>query len=51
MNIGGRGFWSGFTPNPQGGKSANSPWYSNTSFVQTPCMISIVSRTCLLRLS
>ena len=40
----------GFAPNPQRSKSANSPWYSNRSFVQMPCMISIVSRTCLCRL-
>ena len=48
--IGGCGFWRGFAPNPQRSKSANSPWYSNRSFVQMPCMISIVSRTCLCRL-
>ena len=47
--IGGCGFWRGFAPNPQRSKSANSPWYSKGSFVQMPCMISIVSRTCLCR--
>ena len=48
--IGGCGFCTGFAPNPQRSKSANSPWYSKRSFVQMPCMISIVSRTCLCRL-
>ena len=48
--IGGCGFCTGFAPNPHRSKSANSPWYSKRSFVQMPCMISIVSRTCLCRL-
>src|ERR1700759_1818567 len=37
--------WSGLWPKPDSGKSANSPWYSNRSLFQMPCMISIVSRT------
>ena len=48
--IGGCGFCTGFAPKPHRSKSANSPWYSKRSFVQMPCMISIVSRTCLCRL-
>ncbi len=47
--IGGCGCCTGFQPNPHRSKSANSPWYSNSSFVQMPCMISIVSRTCACR--
>ena len=50
LNQIGRGSCSGLAPNPQRSKSANSPWYSNRSFSQMPCMISIVSRTCLWRL-
>ena len=50
LNQIGSGSWRGLAPNPQGSKSANSPWYSNRSLVQMPCMISIVSRTCLWRL-
>ena len=44
--IGGCGCCTGLAPNPHRSKSANSPWYSKRSFVQMPCMISIVSRTC-----
>ena len=44
------GCCSGLAPNPHRSKSANSPWYSKRSFIQMPCMISIVSRTCLCRL-
>ena len=47
--IGGCGCCTGLAPNPQRSKSANSPWYSKSSFVQMPCMISIVSRTCWWR--
>ncbi len=48
--IGGCGSCNGLAPKPQLSKSANSPWYSNSSFVQMPFMISIVSRTCWCRL-